>query len=78
MNRRVRMRDGTQLADDILERVLLWKHVEQIRTFAYHILDPIVVQVMREPHSVIVAVGFHLEYELADVAEAKATMPPCI
>jgi hypothetical protein len=30
---------------------------------------------MREPNPIIMAVSFHLKYELTDVAEAKAAMP---
>ncbi|CAI9777313.1 unnamed protein product [Fraxinus pennsylvanica] len=48
---------------------------DTVATFSYAVPGQ---KVMREPHSIIVAVGFHLEYEVAYIAETKATMPTCI
>lgn len=78
MNGRVGVWDGPHFAYDFLERVLLGQHIKQIIPFAYHFLDSLRVQKVRKPHPVKVAVGFHLEYELTDVAEAEAAVPPRI
>lgn len=72
---RVRMRDGSHVTNDILECVLLSKHVVQICPLTNNILYSFRVQIMQKPDSIGVAVSFHLEYEVRYVAETKATMP---
>ena len=69
------MRQISQIPDDLLKRVFLGKHVIEIGPFANYVLDPLGVQVMRKPHPIVMTVSFHLEYKLADLAEAKATVP---
>lgn len=78
MNRGVRMRDRSHLPDDVSKRILLRDHVEQIRTAAYNPLNPFRVQIVRKPHSIVVAIRFHLEHELADPSKTEAAMPPGI
>lgn len=72
------MWNRSHLPNDLLERVLLWKHIEKISPLAYHSLNSLWVQKVGEPHPIEVTIGLHLEYELADAAEAKAAMPPGI
>nr|GMD19481.1 hypothetical protein Iba_chr07eCG8640 [Ipomoea batatas] len=50
----------------------------KVSPFAYYSLDSFRVEEVRESHSVEMAVGFHLEDEFVDTAEAKATVPPRI
>lgn len=78
MNSGVGMWYGTHFSDDLLERILLRKHIKQISPSANYFLNSFRVQKFREPHSIKMTVCFHLEYELADMAEAKATMPPSV
>lgn len=72
------MRDRPHLPDHLLERVLLREHIKEVCSLTYDSLDSSLIQVVREPHPINMAVGLHLEYELFDGTEAEATMPSCI
>ena len=69
------MRYRSHLPNYLPKCVFLGKHVIEIGPFANYVLDPLGVQVMRKPHPIVMTVSFHLEYKLADLAEAKATVP---
>lgn len=72
---RQRMRDRPHCPDYVPKSVLFGQHVVQIAPLADYLLNPFGVQESGEPHAIAVAVGFHLEDEIAQVAEAEATMP---
>lgn len=76
MNRRIRTWDRPKLGDDLLERVLLRKHIKEISPLAYHMLNSFGVQEVAESDPVHMAVGFHFEDKIIYVPKAKAAVPP--
>lgn len=75
MNRRKRARYRTQLCDDLLERILLRKHVKQVCPPTNHILNPRRAKEVSKPHSIDMTVSLHLEDEFTNVPEAEAAVP---
>lgn len=75
MNRRIRMRNGAHLPDQFPKRVLLGKHIVQVRPVTYHLLDPFRVKIMRKPHSISMTISFHLEHKITNLPKTKTTMP---
>ena len=71
----MRVRNRAHLPNDVSKRVLLRYHIIQISPFADHFLNPLRAQVVRESHSIRVAIRLHLEDEITYVTKAEATMP---